>query len=250
MNYITTVVDDSTAVADAIAQLIRDKTLSKSRQDLPFNLAVSGGSTPKTLFQVLAQDEYRNTIPWQSVRLFWVDERCVPPTDAESNFGMTYDALLQYAFIPSSSIFRMKGEDVPEDEARRYADQLHKLLPVKDGVPVFDLILLGMGDDGHTASIFPDQMHLLHTGKDVAIATHPVSGQKRITLTGKVINATEQLIFMITGKGKAEIVATIVGQQEGAKKFPASYVHDKTGNTEFYLDKEAAAYLPAISIVS
>lgn len=250
MNYQTHIFEDAADVARGVADLIVEKANQCHQQGKYFTLAVSGGSTPKALFQLLAEEEYRTSIPWEAIKLFWVDERCVPPTHADSNFGMTYDALLQYAFMPAENIFRMKGEDIPENEAFRYAELLHHALPAHHGFPAFDLVLLGMGDDGHTASVFPNQMHLLQSEKAVDVATHPVSGQKRITLTGQVIGAAEQLVFMITGKAKAEIVSTIVGKKNEAKKFPASYVYNKTGNTEFYLDKEAAAYLPTISIVS
>lgn len=243
MNYKTHVFDNADAVAQGVAELIAEKALQSKLTGNYCTIAVSGGSTPKILFQLLASDEYRTNIPWEAVRLFWVDERCVDPTHPESNYGMTYDALLQYALFPAENIYRMKGEDIPQNEANRYAALLHELLPAHNGFPVFDLILLGMGDDGHTASIFPDQMYLLQSTKAVEVAVHPVSGQKRITLTGPVLCEARQLIFMITGAAKAAIVATIAGQEEEAKKYPASYVHDTTGKTEFYLDKAAAAKL-------
>jgi len=240
MNYKTRIFDDAAAVARGVADLIAAKARQHFQEGTTLSIGVSGGSTPKALFLLLADEEYRESIPWETIRLYWVDERCVPPTHSESNFGMTYDALLQYSFIPLENIFRMKGEDIPDIEAIRYAELLHRNLPAHGGIPVFDLILLGMGNDGHTASIFPNQMELLTSLKSVEVATHPISGQKRITLTGSVINAAEQVVFMITGSDKADIVATIVGQTEEAKKFPASYVHDKTGNTEFYMDRAAA----------
>lgn len=243
MNYQTHIVENSAEVAGEIAGLIAEKALQSKLAGTFFSIAVSGGSTPLTLFKLLAGEKYRNSIPWEVIRLFWVDERCVAPTHPESNYGMTYDAMLQYALFPAENIFRMKGEEIPLIEAERYANVLHELLPAENGTPVFDLILLGMGDDGHTASIFPDQMHLLQAEKPVEVATHPVSGQKRITLTGPVLCNARQLVFMITGQAKANIVATIVGKHEEAKKYPASYVHDVTGKTEFYLDKAAASGL-------
>ncbi len=243
MNYKTQIFDDSESVARGVANLIEAKAQQHAQSGKALSIAVSGGSTPKALFRLMASEEYSTGIPWETIRLYWVDERCVAPDHAESNFGMTYDALLHYSFIPIENIFRMKGEDIPDIEATRYAELLHHNLPAHEGIPVFDLILLGMGNDGHTASIFPDQLELLTSLKSVEVATHPVSGQKRITLTGPVINAAEQVVFMITGSDKADIVATIVGQSEEAKKFPASHVHDKTGNTEFYLDKAAACKL-------
>ncbi len=243
MNYQTHVFDNTEGVAAGVAGLIAGKAHQCKLAGSYCNIAVSGGSTPKILFQLLAGEEYRDAVPWDAIRLFWVDERCVAPTHPDSNYGMTYDALLQHALLPAENIFRMKGEEIPLNEADRYAGVLHELLPAGNGIPVFDLILLGMGDDGHTASVFPHQMHLLQSTKWVDVATHPVSGQKRITLTGPVLCNARQLVFMITGEAKASIVATIVGKKEDAKKYPASYVHDSTGNTEFYLDKAAASGL-------
>jgi len=243
MNYETHLFDNVAEVARGVADLITEKALQSQGAGKYLNIAVSGGSTPVVLFQLLSTEEYRTALPWTSIRLFWVDERCVDPTHPESNYGTTYDSLLQHALLPAENIFRMKGEEIPVNEASRYHGLLHELLPVRNGVPVFDLILLGMGDDGHTASIFPNQLHLLHSTKAVEVATHPVSGQKRITLTGPVLCEASQLVFMITGAGKAAIVATIIGKSEEAKKYPASYVHDSTGKTEFYLDKAAAANL-------
>ncbi|MPM74224.1 6-phosphogluconolactonase [bioreactor metagenome] len=134
----------------------------------------------------------------------------------------------------------MKGEDIPENEAERYKNLLRSKLPVKDGFPVIDFILLGLGEDGHTASIFPDNLALLETEKPVDVATHPSSGQKRITLTGKTINNADEVVFLINGKNQAKIVADIINQTPQAKNYPANYVHNAAGQCSFYLDKEAA----------
>lgn len=225
--------------ARAVAELIRIKAEEKHKKSLPFNLALSGGSTPKLLFQILA-NEYSSSIPWHFVRLFWVDERCVQPTHSESNFGMTYNNLLQHVPIHDVNVFRMQGEDQPEQEADRYQELLKKELPLVNGFPQFDLILLGIGDDGHTASIFPDNMKLFHAQRAVSVGTHPESGQKRITLTGPTINTAKQLVFLITGSSKAEIIGHIISDDMKAEKYPASYVHSATDDADFYLDQAAA----------
>lgn len=242
MKITTHIFENAELSARAVAGLIQEKAKAKKQQSQYFNIAVSGGSTPKLLFSFLAEEDYRIQIPWEIVRFFWVDERCVEPTHPESNFGMTYDALLQYAFVPAENIFRMKGEDIPENEADRYKNLLWSKLPVKNGFPVFDLVLLGLGDDGHTASIFPDNLSLLETEKPVDVATHPSSGQKRITLTGKTINNADEVVFLINGKNKANIVASIIKQHPEAKNYPANYVHNSAGQCLFYLDKEAVAF--------
>lgn len=229
--------------AEAVADLIRETALSRQQQGKLFNLAISGGSTPRQLFQLLADEEYRYSIPWETVRFFWVDERCVVPTNGESNFGMTWDALLQYAFVPADNVFRMKGEEVPEDEVERYSKLLKKKLPARNGLPVFDLILLGMGDDGHTASIFPNQMDLFEVEQSVAIGVHPVSGQKRITLTGPTICNADKVVFLINGENKAGLLHEIMNNEPSAQSYPAARIHDHRNRIEFYLDKTAAARL-------
>ena len=242
MKHTTHIFENAELSARAVADLILEKANAKKQQSQYFNIAVSGGSTPKFLFSLLAEEDYRTLIPWESIRFFWVDERCVEPTHPESNFGMTYDALLQFAFVPAENIFRMKGEDIPDNEADRYKNLLRSKLPAKNGFPVFDLILLGLGDDGHTASIFPDNLLLLDSEKTVDVATHPVSGQKRITLTGKTINNADEIVFLINGVNKAKIVADIINQTPEAKKYPANYVHNAAGQCSFYLDKEAVIF--------
>ena len=197
MKHKIKILANAEAAAIAVAELIRERAVSKKQLGQVLNLAVSGGSTPKLLFGLLAEEDFRKSIPWEIVRLFWVDERCVEPIHSESNFGMTYDALLQYAFIPGENIFRMKGEDIPQNEKVRYAGILRKELPVKNGFPVFDLVLLGLGDDGHTASIFPDNLALFESDNTVEVAVHPATKQKRITLTGKPLIRPKPLCFWL-----------------------------------------------------
>ncbi|HEY6915084.1 MAG TPA: 6-phosphogluconolactonase [Paludibacter sp.] len=225
--------------AHAVAEVILVKAKEKNKKSLPFNIALSGGSTPKLLFTLLV-NEYADQMPWHILRLFWVDERCVPPTHAESNFGMTYNSLLKHVPIHDYNIFRMLGEDDSEKEAQRYEGLLDAQLVKKNGIPQFDLILLGMGDDGHTASIFPDNMGLLHAEQTVAVAVHPTSGQKRITLTGNVINHAEQVIFLVTGLAKSTVLRQIFKREPDFKNYPASYIHSQCGAASFYLDKAAA----------
>jgi 6-phosphogluconolactonase len=231
------VTPEETSRADA--ELVLEKAKEKHKKSLPFNIAVSGGTTPKLLFTIFAT-EYNESIPWHFVRIFWVDERCVPPTHPESNFGMTYESLLRHVPIHDANIFRMQGEIDPKTEALRYQELLETELPVKDGFPQFDLVLLGMGDDGHTASIFPNDMSLLHSQLAVSVGVHPTSGQKRITLTGNTINQAEHIIFLITGSSKADVLRQIIYQEPSSDKFPAAHIHNNIGTTDFYLDKAAA----------
>lgn len=203
-------------------------------------IAISGGTTPQYIFDVMSS-EYQTSIDWQKIRLFWVDERCVPPTDADSNYGMTVRHLLSKVAIPESQIHRIKGELPNEEALSQYIAEIETVVPQVDGSPKFDLVVLGMGDDGHTASVFPHQINLWHSPRICELANHPTSGQVRVTLTGGVINDAREIIFLVTGAGKAPKISEIFTRQLSAQSYPASLV-DETHCT-WLLDKEAAQLL-------
>lgn len=206
-------------------------------------IALSGGSTPKLLFSLLAQ-LYNHDIDWSGIHLFWGDERCVPPNHGESNFGMTKTLLLDHINIPAANVHRVRGEDEPTTEAIRYGAEISAVVPSKNGLPAFDLIILGMGEDGHTASIFPHQMELLEDTNICGVAIHPESGQKRVTLNGPVINNAHQIVFLVTGNGKAEKVKTILNKEEGYLAYPAAHISVQDEATpSWFLDKAAASLL-------
>lgn len=239
MNYIfETPIDTARAVATIILQSAK----SKVELSLPFNIALSGGSTPKQLFTIMAS-EFSDSIPWHCVRVFWVDERCVSATDTESNYGMTYENLLVKVPIPKSNIFRIRGENSPDVETKRYQQLLENELPSSNGFPQFDLVLLGMGDDGHTASIFPNQMSLIQSKQSVAVAEHPISGQKRITLTGSTIEQANHIIFLITGNSKANVLREIIHGELNCENYPAYHFIKNTKLVNLYLDKRAASQI-------
>ncbi|HDP99346.1 MAG TPA: 6-phosphogluconolactonase, partial [bacterium] len=203
---------------------------------------LSGGSTPVRLFQQLASPAYRENIDWKNVHFFWGDERCVPPDHPDSNYGMTKKYLFDHISIPHENIHRINGENDPETEAKRYAGEIFRLLPLnRHGWPQFDWILLGLGNDGHTASIFPGSPILKDRDNICAVATHPQIGQKRITLTLLVINATKRLSFLVSGENKASIAANILTAAEKNKSLPATFVRPENGALEWYLDQPAAA---------
>ena len=242
MNHSLNIFETTEDTARAVAELILAKAKEKNKQSHPFNIAISGGSTPKLLFTLLAS-EYVDSIPWHFVRLFWVDERCVSPTNVESNFGMTYQTLLKHVPLHEANTYRMQGEGDPQTEVNRYQALLEKELPMTNGYPQFDLVLLGMGDDGHTASIFPNDMSLLDTELAVAIGTHPTSGQKRITLTGPTILHAKQVVFLITGESKSGVLRQIIQNEPNSDLYPTSHIHSITGEVDYYLDKSAAKEL-------
>lgn len=208
-----------------------------SKGDKTF-IAVSGGNTPRILFNVLAED-YGGKINWGNTFFFWVDERCVPPEDQDSNYGMTKKFLFDKIDIPEENIHRIRGENVPEKEAVRYTGEIDGLLKFKNKYPNFDLMIMGVGPDGHTASIFPDQLQLLKSEHVCAVGIHPQSGQKRVTLTGNVINNSDNVLFLIIGEDKAEVIADIIKQKKGFEKYPTAQISPVNGTYEWYLDTNA-----------
>ncbi|MBE0572530.1 MAG: 6-phosphogluconolactonase [Ignavibacteriaceae bacterium] len=203
-------------------------------------IAFSGGSTPKIIFEVLASN-YKEKINWDKLHLFWSDERCVPPDDDESNFGMTKKCLLNFIDIPQKNVHHINGKNDPEKEAISYSEEIKKIVPFKNKYPLFDLVMLGIGEDGHTASIFPDQMHLLDSDKICDVAIHPSTGQKRITMTGKVINNSDAIRFLVTGESKADILKKII--EEKKEIYPAEFINPLNGNLNYYVDEEASSLL-------
>ena len=219
------------------------RIINKSaKKSIPFTVALSGGSTPELLFSLLG-DKYSENADWSNAHFFWCDERCVPPGDSKSNFGMANDKFISKTEIPSANIHRITGESNPAMEALRYSSEIEAFTRKRDGFPVFDLMLLGVGDDGHTSSVFPGHTDSFASGKICEVAVHPATGQKRITVTGTVINNADNVIFLVTGKKKALIVRDIISRNKNSGKFPAAFVNPAYGHLRWYLDEEAASYL-------
>jgi len=221
---------DNKAVAEAFATYLESE-INKSDQ---FHIALSGGSTPKILFTHLATN-YKDKIDWKKIHFYWGDERCVPPSDSDSNYGMTNERLLKHIDIPDSNIHRVFGENDPSEEAIRYSKEMEANLVIENKIPLFDLVILGMGGDGHTASIFTHQMELITADKTCEVATHPDSGQKRITITGNVINAAKQIHFLVTGASKEAVVKEIFSKTGNYNSYPASHIK----NAKWWLDEAA-----------
>lgn len=221
------------ALADQLMGWIENHTGSS------FHIALSGGKTPELLFKALS-DKYPDSELWHKVHFWWVDERMVPPDDPESNYKLVNRVLFAKIIIPQANIHRIQGENNPQEEALSYSSQIQQNLPSRNAWPVFDLVLLGMGDDGHTASIFPDQLHLLESENICEVAEHPQSGQKRITLTAQTINHAEKVCFIITGANKAERMLEIWTNEKEAKLLPAAHIHPVNDNLAWYIDQAAA----------
>lgn len=207
-----------------------------------FCMALSGGSTPKAIFRHLAAGA-GSEINWSRVKIFWGDERCVGPDDAESNYKMSKEGLLDAVPIPEDNFFRIMGENEPSAEARRYEDVIVNHVPDHQGIPRFHLVMLGLGDDGHTASIFPDQIRLFNSENLCVPAVNPYSGQHRISITGKLINHAQKTVILVTGASKAEKVAQVIQKREGWENLPASLVEPQDGELIWLMDEPAAGDL-------
>jgi 6-phosphogluconolactonase len=207
-----------------------------------FFVALPGGNTPKPFFSELAKN-YKNAIPWDKVHFFWSDERCVPAVHPDSNFKTAKSQLLDFLDIPEENIHRIKGENDEIIEVKRYSEEIINFVPTHDGQPVFDLIMLGMGEDGHTASIFPGQKNLLHSPKICDISEFPKSGQRRITFTGSVINNALRVVIIVTGSSKAKRISDIINKAPGVKNLPAFHINPIHGELIWWLDEDAAAYI-------
>ncbi len=179
-------------LAEELAQNLKEEIEGKAKLNGKFNLSLSGGSTPKLLFKILSEPPFSEEIKWKYLHLFWGDERCVPPGDTESNYGMTKELLLNKVEIPGENIHRIKGEAIPEEEASRYSSEIKNSVKIENSLPRFDCILLGMGEDGHTASLFPGKRLKAVSQNICGVAEKKIPGdngesiQKRISLTKDV----------------------------------------------------------------
>ncbi len=209
-----------------------------SEKGTPVHISLSGGSTPKLLFKTLAQAPYANEIQWQNLHFWWGDDRMVPPTDEQSNYGEVQKLLFDHINIPAENIHRIRGEENVETELARFSQELTACVPDL----AFDWIILGMGNDGHTASLFPHQTNFDDPNVAV-IAKHPESGQIRISKTAKLIEKAKRITYLVTGAAKAEILKEIEETPAESLPYPAAKIQAQNGVTEWYLDKDAARLL-------
>lgn len=208
------------------------------------NLSLSGGTTPKVIFDYWAEN-CKESIPWERVSFFWGDERCVPPENNMNNYGMTKEHLFdKVPNIKKNSIYRIHGENESNEEAKWYSWMLSQKLFVRKSIPSFEIVMLGLGDDGHTVSIFPNQIKLWNSDETCVVAKHPESGMERVSISGKVVNNSQHVVFLATGKSKAEKVRDIIKNREQYKNiYPAAKVDPKYGYLYWFLDEEAASLL-------
>jgi len=207
-----------------------------------FSWLLSGGSTPKTVFRLISS-KFRDPADWNRVKVFWGDERCVDPEDDESNYKMARENLLDHVPVPLSNIFRIRGEDDPVAEASRYSELFTRHIDHGNNGYKADLIMLGLGEDGHTASIFPAGIQLFGSEKLFEVAEHPDKKQKRITATGTIINHAKTVVILACGENKASRVAQIIDRLNGWETLPAARVRPENGNLIWLLDQKAAIKL-------
>ncbi len=231
--------DDDLAVSVAAADFFVNTAVESVKEKGRFSVALSGGGSPKKLYELLATDKYRNQIPWEDVYIFWGDERFVPRDDEQNNAKMAFDVFLSHIPVPEENIFPIPIAMTPRESAAEYEKNLHTYFHNTE--PSFDLVLLGLGENGHTASLFPETSVL--DKKNLWVSEVYVENQKmyRITLTAPVINKAKNIVFIVFGENKAEIISNILQGAYRPKMWPAQLIKPVNGNLIWMLDEDAAS---------
>lgn len=231
--------------ADLFALVAQEAAAARGR----FAVALSGGETPRAFYGVLARQQFSQKVPWRRVQLYWGDERCAPAHDPASNYGMARDTFIKHVPLPPVNVHRVHGEEEPERAAAAYEHELQALADLerpRSELPVFDLVHLGLGKDGHTASLFPHSEALAEEDR-LAVATEAPDGSPRVTITYPVINAARHVWFVVSGAEKAGMVAEVIEGLRAPKAVPAQAVSPVHGKLLWLLDEAAAAELsPAL----
>ena len=228
------------AAAEEVVRAANEAVAERGR----FTIALSGGSTPKSLYNLLATNA-RTTLPWDRTFFFWGDERHVPPTDPESNYRMVEEAMLSKVPVPAGNVFRMAAENPDAAAAAEaYEQMLRKFFQLKAGeFPRFDLILLGMGPDGHTASMFPGTAGLQERSRLVIANWVDKLKTHRLTFTLPVLNAARSVAFLVSGTDKATVLRSVLEEDGPGEQYPAKLVQPKDGKLIWFLDRAAASAL-------
>ena len=234
---------DADSLSRAAAEIftrVADQTLQERKRLL---VALSGGSTPKRLFQILASPPYAQSLPWSQIHFFWCDERLVPPDHPESNFGQAFASLFSHVEIPGENLHRIRGEDDPNRAADEYRGVLGSFSDGDLKWPRFDLVFLGLGADGHTASLFPGAIHPEEKVSPVIVVTADYQGRPggRITLTPLALSTARNIIFLVAGKDKAHAVHQTLHGSTNLKKWPAQRIQPVDGKLIWLLDDKAVS---------
>lgn len=236
------ILSDLEAVSNKAAEIFVNISGSCIRSRAKFSVALSGGATPIRLYNLLGSGPYHDQVPWQQVHFFWVDERCVPKEHETSNFRAVFGPLLSKIPVSEKNIHRIKAEGEPRAGADEYEMDLKKFFGLP-GFPAFDLIILGMGADGHTASLFPGSKALEETARFAVPVYIEKPEWNRITLTLPVLNHAFQILFLVAGRSKADVLGEIFREGGNRRRFPAGLVRPIQGSTTWLVDREAAQRL-------
>ena len=240
------ILENESALAEGVADFLASTIEETLRRKPLVRLVLSGGSTPRRLYRMLARPEWAGRIDWTSVVLFFGDERCVPPTHPDSNYGMAKEALIDPLRITPHHVMRMQGEVEPEEAASHYESMIREAFaPDRTPFPRFDLIFLGLGDDGHTASLFPSSPALHEQTRLVVATSSPIGIPHRLTMTLPLLNTAETIMFLVTGSSKASVLHRVLEDRETAAHLPASQIRPATGRLIWYVDRAAASALPS-----
>ncbi len=227
----------SLAAADLVSAIITAAAAAKGR----VAVVLSGGSTPRRLFTLLGEAPRRERTDWKRVHLFWADERCVPADHSESNYRLAAETLLRRVDLPEDHVHRIRGEEAPELAAREYEEEIRRFFG-PEVLPAFDLVLLGAGEDGHTASLFPDSPALREKKRLAVPVYHEAPKRSRVTLTLPVLDHAAHILFLASGRSKAGVVHEIV-EDGNPKRYPAGLVKPVNGAVTWMIDREAAGLL-------
>jgi 6-phosphogluconolactonase len=235
---------DNRSFVNGSADFIADVAARAIAERGRFTIALSGGGTPKPIYARLATAEYRDRISWEKVLIFFGDERCVPPDDARSNYRMVREAWFDHSHIPAGNIHRVHGEDDPVVEALRYEQDI-AILHRQARLPAFDLVMLGMGDNGHTASLFPGTAVLRETARWVVAQYVEVMATWRVTFTAPLINAARHVAFLVEGAGKAQMLWNVLEGPYQPDVWPSQLIQPVSGELHWLVDAAAAAKVEA-----
>lgn len=231
------------ALSRAAADLIAHRAAAAVAASGRFSIALAGGSTPRPTYERLAGSAYRD-VPWRETLVFWGDERCVPPDQVDSNYRMARETLLDHVPVPPSNVYRMAGEEPPTEAAASYSAILRAVFDLTgDEWPRFDLILLGLGEDGHTASLFPHTDVLFEQDELTAAPYVPRLSAHRLTLTPPVLNNAALIVFLVTGAAKADVLRRVLRGPYQPEELPAQLVRPTHGTCMWVVGEEAAAEL-------
>jgi 6-phosphogluconolactonase len=228
------------AVANSAAELFVKLAARAVVERGRFRTALSGGSTPRRTYELLATPHWRSQVAWEKVDIFWGDERYVPPDDPESNYRMVQDALLQHVPVPAGNVHRVPTELAPEAATKTYEEEIRRSFGVTSSIPEFDLIFLGLGTNGHTASLFPGSPLLHETSRLVAAEFVAEAKMWRLTVTLPLLNQGQTVAFLVAGEGKADILREVLTGAFDPDRLPAQLVRPEKGELLWIVDQAAA----------